>query len=392
MGLKQHVQLALLDLSKAFDSLNHEVLFGKLQTLGFDTHSRSLITDFLTDRIQRVKCNDTLSDWVYLYKGVPQGTVLGPMLFTLYINDMAGILTDECKIVQFADDTCIFVTGENQCNVTSLLSENIDRLADYFSRHQLTLNINKTEYMTIRPKRSTESSTVSNPMASMPSSTNSVTYLGVQLDHNLLFDHHVSKILRNMAVGIKSILSVRDYVPLQIRLQLMNSFVLSHLQYSAVLLNGLTDGQLQRIDRQVNWAIKCCFFAKKFDHVSLLRRRTSTLTAALQIQYCSLIKLWDILNKQCKPFLSMDFPNLNFKMNHRTQQVILHKPGRTYLACKSFLTCSVHYWNRLPVSLRQINSRHKFKNCLAAHYNYLLTSIPCDRITTGWNNFKIYSS
>ena len=110
-------------------------------------------------------------------------------------------------------------------------------------------------------------------MAPMPLSTSSVTYLRVQLDQNLLFDHRVSKILRKMAVGIKSILSVGDYVPLQIRLQLINSFVLRHLQYSALLLNGLTDGQLQRIDRQVNREMKCCFFAKKFDHVSLLRRR-----------------------------------------------------------------------------------------------------------------------
>ena len=104
--------VALLDLSKAFDSIQHNILYQKLENIGIEQNAIELIKSFLTDRQQRVKVNNVYSDWIDLSQGVPQGTVLGPLLFNLYVNDMLTCVED-CKLVQYADDTCIFISGKN---------------------------------------------------------------------------------------------------------------------------------------------------------------------------------------------------------------------------------------------------------------------------------------
>ena len=102
----------LMDLSKAFDTINHELLIAKLHAYGFDKSALSIVNDYLTDRWQRVKINSSFSNWSQLMSGVPQGSVLGPLLFNIYINDLFFQLgsTHTCN---FADDTTLSVSGQN---------------------------------------------------------------------------------------------------------------------------------------------------------------------------------------------------------------------------------------------------------------------------------------
>ena len=102
---------AFLDLSKAFDSINHRLLLRKLTALGFDHNSVALIENYLTDREQCVNVNDVDSDWISLTRGVPQGTVLGPLLFNLYVNDKNE--GNKCTILQYADDTVLLSVNQN---------------------------------------------------------------------------------------------------------------------------------------------------------------------------------------------------------------------------------------------------------------------------------------
>ena len=102
------VAAAFRDLSKAFDSISHEILLEKLEGYHFDSTAIALIKSYLTNRTQKVLLQNTSSDWISLYQGVPQGTVLGPLLFNLYINSIQNIIDETCKIVQDADDIFIF--------------------------------------------------------------------------------------------------------------------------------------------------------------------------------------------------------------------------------------------------------------------------------------------
>ena len=107
----KYVAVALLDLSKAFDSVQYNISEKKLFDLGFDEPSGKMLIDFTSSRIQEVCVNNTTSEKIEIYKGVPQGTVLGPILFKIYANDMRQNVAPTYQILQYTDDTMLYTTN-----------------------------------------------------------------------------------------------------------------------------------------------------------------------------------------------------------------------------------------------------------------------------------------
>ena len=144
-----------MDLSKVFDTINHELFIAKLNAYGFSIEALEVLLSYLQERWQRVKINTTFSSWTKLLQGVPQGLVLGPMLFSIYINDMFFAL-NEIDICNFADDTTSYVCDSNFKSVLEKLEHNFELAIAWFEMNYLKLNTdkchllisgNKNEYM-----------------------------------------------------------------------------------------------------------------------------------------------------------------------------------------------------------------------------------------------------
>ena len=205
------------------------------------------------------------------------------------------------------------------------------------------------------------------------------------------FTLRTKNVLKNMAIGIKTIYTIRNFVPIQTRLMLLHSLVLSHLCYQAVLLNGINSTLLDSLNRQVNWAVKACCFKRKYDSSSELKIRHRILTAEHLIEYLSLIFLWRLINNQSEAFKHLQFPNFPLKYNERKNNFTMNigaKNKKTEHIKKSFLSMTLKSWNFLPNSLKNEKSHRKFKCNIK---NYLLESFentPKDRvISRAWDGF-----
>ena len=132
LGLnKKNVKGAFLNLSKAFDSINQKKLLRRLEKIGFDEHATNLIENYLSERTQRVVLNRIESDWINLKIGVPQGTILGPLLFNIYVNDLAKIVGKDYTVVHYADDPFLFTSDNDEILSKTKLEHNIWKIIDF---------------------------------------------------------------------------------------------------------------------------------------------------------------------------------------------------------------------------------------------------------------------
>ena len=142
LDIKGYSGAILMDLSKAFDTINHELLLAKLHAYGFSKQALSILSSYLDNRKQRVKINNTFSSWTDLIQGVPQGSVLGPLLFNIYLNDLFFSLKN-IHVFNFVDDTTPYVCDKSIENVMKLLEENCEIALCWFENNYMKLNTDK---------------------------------------------------------------------------------------------------------------------------------------------------------------------------------------------------------------------------------------------------------
>ena len=269
------VHAVLLDLSKALDSLSHEILSSKLKSLGFSSSDISFIKSFLSDRLRQVSLNSVKLDWIELKQGVPQGTILGPLLFNLYVNDLTGQITEDARIIEYADDCLLFWSHQQPDIALQCLQTNILKLESYFESNRLNLNGSKTKFTTFSRK---------NDKGQLDSETVVVCslvvkkkceckYVGITLDQHLTFQTHVKKVLKNMAVGIKTIESIQHKFSTTVLVMLFHALIISHFEYSAIFLTQISPPSLLSLEKQMNWTLKSVYFRSSFKSSSYLREK-----------------------------------------------------------------------------------------------------------------------
>ena len=134
--------MVLMDLSKAYDCIPHDLLLAKLEAYGFSLESLDFMNSYLTNRLQRVKVNGTFSSWQQVKSGVPQGSVLGPLLFNLFINDFIYVIQDS-EVRHFADDNAIYAFEDNIETILRLLKGDINNALIWFKYNQMAANPDK---------------------------------------------------------------------------------------------------------------------------------------------------------------------------------------------------------------------------------------------------------
>ncbi len=252
---KQIALLLLIDFSKAFDTIEHSILLNKLQHYGIRGLALKWFQSYLSNRQQFVTINGTNSTTNRITYGVPQGSILGPLLFIIYINDLPNV-AKLAKFILYADDANIIVTGETIHEIVFKFNQLAQDLLKWVDYNGLALNLKKTYYM-LFTKQNMDFSSIKLQIAGKNIERKTETrFLGVIVDEKMKWSHHIAAIRMKMARYLGIMYKIKRYLPVKARLQIYHSFVQSHLNYCSLVWGFAAKTHIESLFRKQKQGIR----------------------------------------------------------------------------------------------------------------------------------------
>lgn len=323
------------DLQKAFDCCSHRILLSKLSKLGINGTELLWFENYLKNRQQFVYVNNSRSEMKYIRKGVPQGSILGPLLFLIYINDLAQCTS--LFTLLFADDTSFLITGENLPEIVEKLNIELKKITYWFRTNELSLHPSKTKFMIFSKDDSAIdfnnigiSLNYNNDDQNDPNLIDKLSYvnsrnevpaikfLGVYLDPKLNFKYHIDMIYNKISRSLYAINAAKHIIGGKALQTLYNSLVHSHLTYCAPIWGSAAVTNLNKIIKQQKKALRIVTNSKYNAHTLPLFKKLEILPITQQIEYSKLQFMFDYVHHR----LPCSFDNLWIRNSVRTRRVL----------------------------------------------------------------------
>ena len=268
--------LTLLDLSAAFDTIDHSILFHRLHDCyGINGLALSWFESYLSDRTQSVKVGSVLSHPMVLKFGVPQGSVLGPLLFSMYTNPLSSIIQSHRGIKHhfYADDTQLYITlsPSNFSQSMTALTDCLNDIQNFMAANKLKLNPDKTEFILIGSKYSRKqlhSLFPTDILGNKVSPASNVKNLGVVFDPNLTLTDHISQVIKSTRFHIRDLYRIRHLLDLNTAILLANALVSSQIDYCNSLFASLTLSELKRLQGVQNSLCRVVTRTSRYTHAT----------------------------------------------------------------------------------------------------------------------------
>ncbi|KAJ1531443.1 hypothetical protein ONE63_000123 [Megalurothrips usitatus] len=361
------VLAVLLDFSKAFDKVHHGLLLVKMRKLGF---SRSVIKWFyvyLCDRAQRVKLgSDFVSNWDFSDTGVPQGSVLGPLLFLIYCNDISDVISN-CTYHLYADDLQLYLNFgvKSVTEAVKLVNADLASVLQYAKCHNLSLNIEKTQpiiygsntYLKILQK----GSQISIDNIPVPYK-DTVTNLGVIFDQSLSWTPQCVRVINSVFKNLAVVRRNFCYLPFSVRKMICQSFIFPTFDYSAALMTNLSATNCIKIQRAQNSCIRFVTKTPKYEHITPMYKELDLLkfTERRDLIICTTIR--SIFKTAAPPYLLQMFTtssSVNMRRNRQSSHNLVVPIHRTCIYNKSFCVPASRLWNKYSI--------HSYFSCSTAN-------------------------
>ena len=371
--------LAMLDLSAAFDTLDHEILIDRFATtFGCSGCVLRWFRSYLSERTQSVAIDEFVSAPSTLKYGVPQGSVLGPVMFAMYVYPLGQVIKPfDLSYHFYADDTQLYDHAV-PLEAPRLAAKVSCAIADVYSwsgRNGLKMNEEKTEIIRIGSKSNLakftgpESITVINCQVPF---VNKVRNLGVLLDPTLSFDLHISQMCRGLYLQLRRLGQIRPYLSNDSAKTLAVALILSRIDYCNALLAGLPEDKIARLQRIQNSTARLVMCRSKRDSGTALLRSLHWLPVKARIEYkVALLCHQCIFNNKFPSYLkALITPYVPQRTLRSANSSLLEEPrfSLTTVGLRAFSVSGPKVWNLLPIQLRQTSSIDSFKKNLKTHY------------------------
>ncbi|KAL9951813.1 hypothetical protein ACROYT_G044545 [Oculina patagonica] len=368
------VILLLLDLSAAFDTVDHRILLDRLsQRFGIVDNALEWFRSYLSDRHQVVKVNGSQSSRRKLRCGVPQGSVLGPILFLLYTSPLGDIMRyHQVKFHLYADDTQLYLTFKSSPEMAKTAMEACVRDIDtWMTANMLKMNRDKTELLVLkarhRPLPPLTSISVCDEDIDLSSKARNI---GVIFDTSMSMENHITAICKSAFYHLRNISRIRKYLSFHTAEMLVHAFVSSRLDFCNSLLFGLPKQTLKKLQHVQNVAARIVTLTRKCEHITPVLYNLHWLPIEERIIFKLLLITFKCLMGLAPTYLSdmikryVPRRNLRSMNGHRLDDVAYNL--RSY-GFRAFSVASPQLWNALPLEIRSCNGISEFKRKLKTH-------------------------
>ena len=370
---KKKFAALLIDLSKAFDCISHELLVAKLEAYGLTKRALGLIVSYLSDRKQRTKIGEHFSTWHDVKVGVPQGSILGPLLFNIYMRDMFYFL-DEKNVLNYADDTTPYATADSWEQVSEELSNGAAIIFEWITQNQMKGNADKSELIVNNTSKeifvTIQNENIFN--------CNSGKILGLTFDNCLTFEPHINAICKKASQKISALARVAPYMNLKKKQKLMNAFFRSQFNYCSLVWMF----HVRRLDKKINHLHERCLRIVYCDYTSsfeqLLEKDGANKFHQKNLQLLA-IELFKRKNNISDLTKEVFFHDENIKVNRKTPYFRPREINSVFHGSESLSFLGPKIWELLPIELRDIGDLSTFKQKIK---QWKPTSCPCRNCRT----------
>jgi len=372
---KSRTLLVQLDLSAAFDTIDIETLLNRLEyTFGISGSALHWLRSYLHNRSQFVRVGNQQSASNICEFGVPQGSVLGPLLFSLYVAPIANVISS-CGIshAQYADDTQLYI-ALNDDRALSSLSDCFHKVHNWFSVNGLSLNPDKSEAIVIGTGARQR---IEGPVAVITvgdahiDTADSVKSLGVVIDSELSFNKHVDNLCKAAYFHTRALSHIRKCVPETVALSVATSMVSSRLDYCNSVLYGTSKSNIQKLQRVQNTLARIVTGTKRTEHISPVLARLHWLPLTMRIDYKIALMTYKVITTHRPGYLHdlLQFHNPARQLRSSDRINYLHaERSRTVFGGRAYKHAAPAVWNSLPLELtRDLSSLTVFKTRLKTH-------------------------
>ena len=348
----------LMDLSKAYDCVPHDLLLAKLNAYGFDFASLTFILSYLTGRKHRVKIGDSYSIWLEIVLGLAQGSILGPLFFNIFINDIFYFIITT-MICNFADDNSIYSSGSSLDDVVTKLKFDTGNIINWFRLNSMAANPDKFQVMFLGIEDNNNILFEIN--GNSITGSNCVKLLGVLIDYKLSFSPHIEAICKQASQKVKALLRIRRYLTVEKASLLFRAYVLSSFYYCPILWMFCSKSSLRLINSVHQRALRTVYYRFDLDLPDLLRLSGSFSIHTRHLQFL-LTEVFKSLRRLNPEFMWNCFESKYTPYNLRNCDILKLPTAKT----RSYGINSMRFrgsilWNSLPNSLKSCSNLAEFK-------------------------------